>query len=295
VILTAPRLEALDPWRVEGLLNESATYSDEEWARIEARLVRVGPSAIPSLVAYLPDLRPKVRGTAERALVRIDPRWEKSDGARQAVPALCEHLHRMDKTEILRAEQVLTRIGPPAREAIVELSNGLLQNDQWQSGSGPEVQAGALEAILAIDPQWVSSPHGKEVVILLINQLESSKHRNGLVLADDPVASKAIYALALLGTGARPAVWPLIWKLEHDNQTIRDAARRALDRIDPNWRNELIAEHRRQNALYSSSKHPTCWEHFAERERLEKLLDQTSPGWRKAWAAERRNERNGRL
>jgi HEAT repeat protein len=275
------------PWPVDSLLQKSAEGTDAERTRIEVRLVRVGRSAIPTLVAYLPDPRPDVRGAAGRALEQIDPRWEESDGARQAVPALCEHLHRTDEAEIIRAERVLMQIGPPARGAIPELLEQLLEGGQR------EVQSGALEAILAIDPRWASGTDGQRVVAQLLDQLEYLKHQNGLVLPGDPMETRVLRVLGLLGPAARPAVWPLIWELEHHDEEVRGAARDALDRIDPDWRDELIAEHRTQDALYRSSTHPEWWKNDLRRFRMEKLLDQTTPGWRDAWAAKIRDGRRG--
>ncbi len=86
-------------------------------------LGRIGPSAVPPLVATLSDPNPRVRAEAARALSRI------GSAAQAAVPQLIEQLQDPDRDVRQAAARALGQIGPAAAPAVPALITLIETND----------------------------------------------------------------------------------------------------------------------------------------------------------------------
>jgi HEAT repeat protein len=160
-------------------------------------LWQMGPAAknvVPALVALLKD-PPKETERVRAVLQVLGP---------VAVPDLAAALKDSEPGVRQAAAEVLTAIGPVAREAVPALTDAL-------KDTVPNVRLAAAVALAHLDPT-----RAREAVRLL---------------ADATDNAEAVAALADVGTEARAAVPALIAALKHKDQAVREGARRALASI----------------------------------------------------------------
>lgn len=96
----------------------------ERWTEQEAAadaLGRIGPAAVPELIATLRSADPEARLQATQVLARM------GSDAKQAVPELIRLLDDPDERIRKAATRTLGRIGPDAAEAVPALMKSLLE------------------------------------------------------------------------------------------------------------------------------------------------------------------------
>lgn len=171
---------------------------ENELMRIANLLHRIGPAAkaaIPTLTKVLKDERTLVRLESALAITAIDP-----SAAVPAIPSLREHVRL--KYRGAEAARALAEIGPPAKEAITDLEELLIQDN-------PHTKLPAAEAIARIDSSKV------EFAVQAISALLSDPKK-----ARGMVRSYAIETLRRIGPGAKDAV-PTLEKLLKDDGPFR--------------------------------------------------------------------------
>jgi HEAT repeat protein len=189
----------------------AALKHQEEAVRNSARhaLGRIGPSAVPDLIEAVKGPNAEVSILAAEALGAVLPR------PRRAVPALRDALTR-DRAHAEVYARTLGEIGPPAREAIEDLSRLLSEG---------VARVEAAVALVRIDPDQAD-----KAILVLVEELKA---------ADAKRQRAAIDALGRLGPAARPAVSTLAARLKEPEQT--DAVLAALSAIGPEAREAVPA------------------------------------------------------
>lgn len=161
-------------------------------------LVKIGPDAIPELLAVLQDTREPVRTAAANALVRI--------GA-PAVPALIQKFSIRNEPLHEIVATLLLKIGRPAVPALIDGVDHPVD----------DVREHCARLLGRID---ASEAQQQEAATKILQKLESEK----LALHDTFVTS-----LVNLG---KPAIDPLIQELDSPNAAVREDAAHALGEIE---------------------------------------------------------------
>jgi HEAT repeat protein len=228
----------------------------------------------------LNDAHRVVQKAAREALVKIDPNWIKSEGAKAAVPSLIAALR--DKNLPPAAIEALGEIGD--RRAIKPLVTAV--RDSFRDRSLFYSQ-GLLKALRKIDPNWVTSqalqqqeeragqieieqnwvtPQAamdaireviatfrdydsrvrKTMVEMAVEVLDLLGNVRTMELIGEALKDKAVpvreAAAKMLGSfGDIRAMESLFEALIDTHPDVREAAREALVKIDPNWTESEIA------------------------------------------------------
>lgn len=206
-----PRTEAAHSV-IPSLVN--ALFDTEKNIRIAGAkaLGRMGAGAVktvPHLLKALSDKEKEVRKETAAALGEIGP-----EAAEETVPSLINSMADKDEDVRKAAVEALGKIGPPAISRLMESLGDADGN----------VRAGAAEALDKIDPQW---PLGEEAV--------QATERFTKVLIDSFSSGRGNAAEALGIIGSEKAIPCLVNVLADAEESVRNAAAGALDKIDPNW------------------------------------------------------------
>jgi HEAT repeat protein len=238
VSLTPAAFDAL--WRIEegwqttdvgkrtlrALVADLSDKSAEVRKRAVDALTAFGPAAkaaAPALIARLtdPDVWPG------GALQQVDPNWEKSDTARQAVPDIAAGLKSKDPKVRERAVSVLHGLGPVAKDAVPALRtylNDAETKHQYAAiealqAIGPaaknaipdlvkrlvplenNLRGSAHAALGKIDPKWSSSPAAKELIPMLVGEAKNKDLQTRMAAVETlgwvgPVSDEVRQALA---------------------------------------------------------------------------------------------------
>lgn len=219
-------------------------------------LEKIGSAGIPELVKALSDSEKNVRTGSANALDAIDPEWRNSDSAREAVPELLKTLTDSFSSGRGIAVEALGAIGPS--EALPHLINVLADTEE-------QVRDGAKTALDKIDPQWPQSEDARNATLKFVEALTDADKgardaaREALSKIDpkweqsEPVRKsmprfvKALSnplnsircagaeSLGALGSMAAKAVPYLIKATADNDRDVREAAKSALKKIDPEW------------------------------------------------------------
>ena len=171
------------------------------------------PRAVKGLLTALWHENREVREAAVEVLSKIDPNWAGSAPARAAVESLVVTLKEGTWGARLAAAEALGHIGDP--RALGPLATAL--KDTY-------VRKKALEALRQMDPNWQDSEAGMEAIALLEADLQDR---------DSGVRDAAVTALGLIEDKRR--VQLLVRMLLDQSRDVRQAASKALSRIDQNW------------------------------------------------------------
>ena len=158
------------------------------------------PAAVRDWAGRLLDSDPKIRATAEAALVQ---------GARRSLPLLKRFLDPGQDFLHVVTFEIIQRIGPPAMPLLVDL----LQHEQVS------IRRRAVSELVDL------TPHIESIQPAL---------RRALRDPDSTVAGDAARALGALGTRASPSVGALVTTLSHEDPYVRVYAAEALASIGPN-------------------------------------------------------------
>ncbi len=225
-----------------------ASRVDVRRAAVEA-LASAAQPVVPSLVRALLDSDATVRAEAFKALEAAGPSWRSSEAILAAAPRLLGA-----KEAPLRMAAVVAVA--PRGEAAVPLLVPLLRDDD----------SGVREAVLAeldrMGPAWRRSEAARTVVEQLVQVLGGRGSNEAKTAATvmlgaigDPSATDALVralrgnrhlaapaARALGRIGDACALPALIEAMRTTSDGQREAARAALDAIDPNWRSSSAAK-----------------------------------------------------
>ena len=220
--------------------------------------VEEAKKAIPDLVGALAHEDYLAREEIKENLEKIEKSWHKSKGVERAIPRLIIALTQKDSDSREEAKQILDKIDPhwiqtkQSIEAIPELVKRLVAWDERTCSQ-------AEELLHKIDPQWNKKTEIKEVVSDLIETLRNENLGETMqeiaaealgkigplavsavpnlieAMDEELICSSAIISLGKIGPDARQATIPLIKALVHDFREVREAAKKALDKIDPQW------------------------------------------------------------
>lgn len=210
-------------WKVADLLGRLGTAARET------------PEALSSLSAALQDDNPHVRAVAAAALGSIGPAGPDALAVLQemlstpeslpalralarygadaapALPKIIVLLEHKDDSEIRwNAARTLGKIGPPAKEAMPNLSAALEDSD-------PLVREHAAEALGDIGPQ------AKEAIPALVKVLKDPDAR---------VRRDAVRSLGQMGAAAKSALESIRPLLQDKDEKVRKAARTSLHQIE---------------------------------------------------------------
>jgi len=204
-----------------GVLVVAARFGDRECRAMAARsLGRIGPAAggaVGVLVGLIQAPEQAVRQAAIEALGYVDQDWPRSLPALRALPGLIEQLAVGDPDRMAPALDGLAAMGPAAEEAVEPLLS-LVAADV-------ELVAAALVVLDAIAPDWAE----RDEVRAWIPRLAA------MVRADDGRSAHAATLLGRLSEVGDEALAALIGALAARRADLRDAARAALEALDPDW------------------------------------------------------------
>lgn len=251
-ILTESLKSHWDPLRLEALIALGEIGSDSrpalsavvrmladpnERVRDQAlgTLKQIGTSAIPILRETLQDKSLQLRLGAMRTLAVF------GSEAKETIPALCDALKDKDPRIRAGSAATLRSMGTTAKDAIPNLLDALqdqkltvqIQVALALVGMASQGIPGLLEKIRVADRKG----HWAEPVIL--KQFGKTTVENVKVLAgklqdkNPKVRAKAVMALTVFGSAARPAVPALSKTLQDENDWIRLMAAVVLLRLDP--------------------------------------------------------------
>ncbi len=222
-------------------------------------LIDIGSEAVAALLATLGSEDDALRLAAIEALNQIDPQWTTSDEALEAIAGFIEKVEEGFGGDRLVAIQGLSALGPAARFAIPNLITLLLDGDR-------DVRNASVQALKAIDPKWPESSEAEsavpDLILALIDSDGSLQKTAGTVLAKvdphwprseaaremiphfvkglnhslDTVRIAAAEALGRIGPAAKGAAPQLEAALVDRRKDVREAAAKALDAVDPEWR-----------------------------------------------------------
>lgn len=164
-------------------------------------LGRMGPDAVDPLLDMLRNAASPARGFVQTALATIGP-----DGIAKIAPALA------DKDIFVRrtAYAAIAAFGPAARPALPQLIDGLKETDQTLRHS-------AIRIIGQIGPEAANAVPGLLEIVKNSTQPESTR-------------ALAAHALALIGSGAKPALDDLSKLLKDSSPAVRFRAAEAMVR-----------------------------------------------------------------
>ncbi len=168
-------------------------------------LGHLGSNAVPRLVELLNHPDPAIQACAARSIVPLGP------AALPALPNLIQNLQYQNRSLLASTVDALGSIGPEARDALPFLK---------QSLEKPCTDSEYINVLMTV---WRISGNTEETVRELIRIVEN-----------DTVANRvsAIEALGSMGPAAKKAVYTLRGFLACDKQYIREAANKALEKIN---------------------------------------------------------------
>ena len=197
VLLHALKKHALAIILAAGL-SQGVALSQSPLPQTESGLSR-NPALVPDWANRLLANDPKVRATAEAALVK---------GAGRSLPLLRRFLDPRHEDLHVVTFEIIQRIGPPAIPLLVDLLR-----HEWDS-----VRRNAVNELIDL------APHTEWIQPAL---------RRALGDEDSMVAGDAARALGALGKRASPSVGALVNTLSHENPYVRIYAAEALASIGP--------------------------------------------------------------
>jgi HEAT repeat protein len=183
---------------------------DSEWTQSEA-----ARSAVSDLIKALFNKDKSARNAAVEALEKIDPEWARSEAARGVIPNLMSALFDKDKNTQMSSVGALGKMGPAAAKAAPSLIRLLSNEDK-------DIRSAAAAALGEIGSA------SEEAIPHLIK-----------AMADDHVLRPAAEALEKIGSAGIPE---LVKGLSGSEKNVRIGSARALDAIDPEWRNSKPAQ-----------------------------------------------------
>ena len=185
---------------------------------IEA-LGQIGPqaeSALPKLVEKRSSATQ--RNAAERALTRIRSDWLQTVPQTDFVNALRESLANQP-TQRWESLKQLRVLGTQAKAALPDVAGLVVDPEE-------RVCRGALETLDALDPNWMTTEIGEQVLQALITSLAEM---------NDDVAISRVAALTRFGRRAAAARSALLSRSQHSDSRLREAALAAIGEVcEPN-------------------------------------------------------------
>jgi HEAT repeat protein len=217
--------------------------SPREGVRLDAAalLGSHGPAAadaVPALIARLDDGDLHVRAVSAQSLALIGPKDPR------VVTALTAKLTGRDRDYVIRP---LSAAGPEARDAVPELTKiagdgSLLPKTRWEAirtlqKIGPEAKPAVPALIKALgDENDLVREHAAEALGEIGDPMAAPHLIRVLTDRATMVRRDAVRSLGQLGPAAKDAL-PAVKKLLEDKEDlVRDAAKTALRRIDPDAR-----------------------------------------------------------
>ena len=180
-------------------LSQGVALSEPARPQTESSL-STNPAVVDDWADRLQATDPKIRATAEAALVQTAPR---------SLPLLRRLLTPEHEELHVVTFEIIRRIGPPALPLLTEM----LQHE-WNS-----IRRNAADALIDL------APHTEGIQPAL---------RRALKDEDSTVAGDAARALGALGKGATPSIGALVETLSHEDPYVRIYAAEALATIGPN-------------------------------------------------------------
>ena len=133
------------------------------------------------------------------------------------------------------------------------------------------VREAAATALNEINPAWPRTESAQRAANILVAALN---HKN---------ADVRRIALMVLGKmGASRLIEPVIGSLASDSPSLREAAAKALDEIDPNWRHSPPAQKAAHSLIVSLANADA-----AVRQAAQKTLSEVNPDWAKSESAKK--------
>ncbi|MDM8523364.1 HEAT repeat domain-containing protein [Desulfococcaceae bacterium HSG8] len=204
---------------IRDAIHEILEKIDPDWPRSKGAC-----QAIPHLVKSLADDRGHVRFFVAGILEKIDPHWPRRETVRQAVPHLAKSLEDRRQDVRFAAACTLEKIGPLAERAVFRLVKVLADEHE----DARNAAAGALESIR---PRWQKTEDACFAIPHLVEMLihESKDVRNAASDVLEKISPKWHQS-----GGARSTI-PYLTTMQTygENETMRQAARNVLKRIDP--------------------------------------------------------------
>ncbi|MCP4352437.1 MAG: HEAT repeat domain-containing protein [Desulfobacterales bacterium] len=183
-------------------------------------LGEIGPGAakaVPYIVKSLIDNDRNVRNAARASLKKINPGWTESKAVTSTITYFIIALSDSKWSVRLSSVEVLGEIGPGAAKAAPYLVKATKDNI-------PDVRNAAKDALKKIDPE--------------------GKLREKELTEKDRDALRTTFDSTLKGVDMNsPDVVPqLVNKMADSDITVRNAARKALDKINPKWTRDKAAQ-----------------------------------------------------
>jgi len=237
----------------------NALFDTEKNIRIAGAraLGRMGTGAaktVPHLLKALSDREKEVRKETATALGEIGP-----EAAEETVPSLINTMADKDEDVRKSAVEALGKIGPPAMPLLTESLGHADVN----------VRAGAAEALDKIDPQWPLGEDARKATEQFIK-----------VLTDSFSSGRGTAAEALGIIAAEEAIPHLVNMLADAEESVRNAAVKALDKIDPNWSQSKSARQSLQSLMKSLTDNDSEVRRVATG-----VLDKIDPEWHRSETA----------
>jgi RNA polymerase sigma factor (sigma-70 family) len=243
-----------------------ADPQDDVRNEVQAALVRIGPAAVPALAGVLRDKDAELRRRAAEVLVGggadavpllikalNDPTWEvrnqsalslgslgskdRSLDLKAAVSALAVRLRDPVAAVRQAAASALGKLGPVARTAVSALLRAYEDRADSKRDLDKYARSGAAQALWQLDPA-AAARAAVTVHYLGSNRLLEGIHTAvpALIAAvkngDVQTRAAAVRVLGTLGRAARDAAPALTRALADEDETVRAAARKALDQIN---------------------------------------------------------------
>ncbi|MEM1574213.1 MAG: HEAT repeat domain-containing protein [Candidatus Methanomethylicaceae archaeon] len=195
------------------LKDESETKVRAVFALGEIKDIR----AIEPLILALGDEDSSVRYAAREALNKIDPKWNEREEVKKYIPEFINALE--DKSW-------RTRVGAAFALGEIKDIRAIEPLILALSDENDSVRDEARDALKKIDPKWNEREEAKRAVPKLINVLKDKSISSG---------TRVGAAFALGEIKDISAFEPLVLALGDENRDVRNAARDALNKIDPKW------------------------------------------------------------
>jgi HEAT repeat protein len=202
------------------------------WAVVDtlARLGGTAADVAPDLCALLEGSNQTLRCQALAALTAVEPRWGQTDAGRQAFADLLNLLGDGRGDGAALALRTLARMPLPDRSgAVSKLVLALPGED-------------ALEFLGKLDRNWRRSPGARRAVSELVKRFHAGEPVQRVeaawVLAQlgDAAAVPELIAALTDNRDVAPVKEPVqAWLGKQQRATVNEAARRALEEIDPRW------------------------------------------------------------
>jgi HEAT repeat protein len=214
---------------------------------IAIKLLRpFGPDAeeaIPEMVRFLKDPVESNRIFTAETMAALNPDWMKNPQTEAATQDLLQRLRSQVPHEKEAAALTIAYIGPPAKHILPDMLRGLLDKnpkvrEHLLAGfkrMGPEAMPLLLQQLDEADPAM--QPVIRKAV-LAVGAIPKAVNAESIGVLSSKYAilrEEAATSFGSLGPAAKDAIPALLRTLGDRDFRVREAARTALNAIDPNW------------------------------------------------------------